>query len=160
MAIDMNNPYIRHYCKLVREYSSPGQLQREINLDFTHKTQRTFQHQLDDDPYGKLGTYYRINPELRRPKFTEVAMLYESDRLTLTQYRTGSHSLRIESGRWTRIAREERRCKYGPTVQTIDHVIFDYPLMEQYRLNDIINIHDFFHHDGAVLFINHSKLIL
>ena len=48
----------------------------------------------------------------------------ESDRNILTKYRTGSHSLRIHTGRKNNEDRTERLCLCNDDIQTIDHILF------------------------------------
>ena len=45
----------------------------------------------------------------------------------LTQIRTSSHSLAIESGRWDRLKKEERLCKYcnKNQIEAEQHLIFE-----------------------------------
>ena len=76
------------------------------------------------DPDSILGTYLRINPKLETPSMYSKLELIESDRKTITKYRTGSHSLKIQTGRKDKIARNQRLCSCGQEVQTIDHVLF------------------------------------
>ena len=51
-------------------------------------------------------------------------MCIETDRIIITQYRTGSHSLRIQTGRANQEERNARLCRCGVNVQSIDHVLF------------------------------------
>ena len=112
------------------------------------------------DPYGKLGTYSRINPDLETTLYCTTPTHYETDRILLTRYRTGSHSLRIESGRWTRIPRENRHCKCGPVVQSMDDVILESPIMQQHRVAGLRDIQSFFSHEGAADFCRHLYIVM
>ena len=66
-----------------------------------------FVDEVNTDPDSKLGTYYRINPNLNsyilRPQ-----LILEAERILITRFRTGSHSLAIELGRYTNTPREHR----------------------------------------------------
>ena len=69
----------------------------------------------------KYITYLEINPEL------SVCPLYskqipEYARISATRLRLSSHNLRIETGRWARIQREDRLCSCG-NLQTEEHVL-------------------------------------
>ena len=44
-----------------------------------------------------------------------------------------SHRLKIETGRWARIDREDRLCQCGQAVQDEKHVIVDCPLVQDIR---------------------------
>ena len=48
-----------------------------------------------------------------------------------SRYRSGSHSLRIETGRMSNppIPREERLCRCNTGIQSLNHVLFDCPLV-------------------------------
>ena len=44
-------------------------------------------------------------------------------RMAFTRFRTSSHRLRIETGRWSRTPRERRLCQCGEGVQSEEHVL-------------------------------------
>ena len=79
-------------------------------------------------------TYLEINPTL------SVHPLYNSDRIpeyfriSFKRMRLSSHYLKIETGRWSRIPREERLCQCGE-VQTEIHVLLQCPLLQYIRLS-------------------------
>ena len=68
----------------------------------------------------KLGTYLQINPKLEAPLYSDA--MFELERILISRYRTGSHNLRIETGRQrcpiTR--REERLCSCDKDVLLLD----------------------------------------
>ena len=74
---------------------------------------------------SKLITYGSINPSL------EVHRIYQPGhepvdeylRISFTRFRTSSHRLKIEPGRWARIPRERRLCQCEEGIQTEEHVI-------------------------------------
>ena len=57
----------------------------------------------------------------------------EFQRILITRYRTGSHNLAIEKGRFSGITREQRLCSCNTDIQTIDHVILHCPLLADVR---------------------------
>ena len=62
----------------------------------------------DNNVDSKLGVYFTINPSLITPHYTNDIL--ELNRINLTGYRTGSHALRIETGRYTNpITQRENR---------------------------------------------------
>ena len=79
-------------------------------------------------------TYLEMNPTLT------VHPLYNSDkiseycRISFTRIRLSSHYLKIETGRWSRIPREERLCPCSQ-VQTEAHVLLECPLLQYLRLS-------------------------
>ena len=83
------------------------------------------------DPDSKLGTYYRINPNLNsyvpRPQ-----LFLEVERIVTTRFRTGSYSLEIELGRYSNTPRDHRMCQCKLSVQTVWHIFSDCPLTTPY----------------------------
>ena len=55
--------------------------------------------------------------------FLMLSINMESERELVTRFRTGSHSLAVETGRYSNIIRENRLCSCGNSVQTVWHVI-------------------------------------
>ena len=159
-AIDANIPYVMYYCNLVTEYTSSGDIHHKLTNEFKNMTHDLFHTNLVNDTGGKLGTYLRINPTLCTPLSSTEPIYYETDRVMISRHRTGSHNLKIETGRWARIPRDDRHCKCGPIVQTIDHVVLDCEMLKQYKLDNITDIESFFNHDSAAQFLRHINIIL
>ena len=75
-----------------------------------------------EDPDSKLGTYYRVNPTLAsNVQIPQTNIKFERE--LITRFRTGSHSLAVETGRYLNIIRENRLCSCGNGVQTVWHVM-------------------------------------
>ena len=100
--------------------------------------------QLDDSVVGKFRdqnstkarTYREINPELiTHEVYNTKEYINERERLSFTRFRLSSHHLKIETGRWARIEREERVCGCGNGVQDEQHVLFWCPKTENERRN-------------------------
>ena len=73
-------------------------------------------------------TYLEMNPSL------SVSCIYSSLvpeylRVAYTRMRLSSHRLRIETGRWSRLPRENRLCPCGE-IQTEHHVMCECPLVK------------------------------
>ena len=80
-------------------------------------------------------TYRMVNPELRAPAiYSSREAVPEHHRAAYTRIRLGSHRLKVETGRWSRIPRERRLCSCG-SVQDEDHVLLRCPLMREVRGN-------------------------
>ena len=79
-----------------------------------------------EDGDSRLGTYYRVNPTLE--KFVSPPHLMEHERILITRFRTGSHSLAIEIGRYSNTPRMNRTCACHQSVQSIWHVLTECPL--------------------------------
>ena len=78
-------------------------------------------------------TYLLFNPELTIHQIYTDPTVPESDRIAFSQIRLGSHFLKIETGRWTRIERERRLCPCGQ-IQTEQHVLLHCPLTQSSRV--------------------------
>ena len=62
---------------------------------------------------SKFVTYARLNPTLATHRlYTDQHAIPDNLRITFTRFRTSSHRLRVELGRWTRplTPREQREC--------------------------------------------------
>ena len=71
-----------------------------------------------NDPDSKLGTYLRVNPDLK-PYVPIPPNLLEDERKLVTRFRTGSHSLSIELGRFSRTPRPNRLCSCLTSIQRV-----------------------------------------
>ena len=79
-------------------------------------------------------TYVSINPDLSVHKmYLQDAYVPDKMHISFTRLRTGSHRLRIETGRWSRVPRDERLCDCGQ-VQDEQHVLLRCPATEHLRL--------------------------
>ena len=82
----------------------------------------------------KRKTYINMNPNLISPKIYTNGNVPEYQRIEFSRFRLSSHNLRIETGRWSRIARENRFCSCEMNaVQTEDHVALECPLTADLR---------------------------
>ena len=63
-----------------------------------------------------------MNPSLTSSTIYNNDNIEEYKRIEYTRSRLSSHTLRIETGRWSRIPREERLCSCLKNVQTEKHV--------------------------------------
>ena len=62
----------------------------------------------------KAETYIVMNPESKvHPVYVSRDYVNEKARITFTKLRLSSHSLKIETGRWSRITQEDRLCECG-----------------------------------------------
>ena len=116
MALESNSPYIKYYQKLEADFGDPKvcdeTLRKQITESFKQKLE--YPHTLDSD--SKLGTYYEINPSLSSCVPVPQTTL-EFEREMVTRFRTGSHSLAIETGRYSNTPRENRLCSCGEGIQ-------------------------------------------
>ncbi len=79
------------------------------------------------------ATYYELNPELSKCAiYNQSANIPEHARIACTRMRLSSHYLKIETGRWSRIPRENRLCICGQ-IQTEEHVLLECVHTEKFR---------------------------
>lgn len=81
----------------------------------------------------KIDTYCILNPTLEVHEVYTIHEEYIPDfkRMAFTRFRLSAHRLKIETGRWLRLAREDRLCVCNLEIQDEAHVMFNCP----YTLN-------------------------
>ena len=75
----------------------------------------------------KATKYKEINPNLKiHPVYNTTSYIDERKRVVFTRFRVSSHSLKIETGRWSRIDSEDRVCDCDRGgVQDERHILFN-----------------------------------
>ena len=100
--------YIRHYINLENKYHDS----KEIYQQFENEVKSNIRKKAEDGCY-KFQMYLKINPRLERsPYLNETAAAITKD---IVRFRLGSHYLPIETGRWSRTPRNDRKCTYCGT---------------------------------------------
>ena len=101
-SFEERGEYIQHYISIDQKYNTKEDIYREFNEDAKQQI-RT----LAEDGHYKYQIYFQYNPSLVKSNFIDL-----SHPLThqIIKFRLGSHKLPIETGRWSRIPREERVC--------------------------------------------------
>jgi len=122
-------PYIMHYMNITEKYKSPENCYQSLTSSFTQSWSNKIRTNSDEN--SKLGAYLKVNKNLDTPNYNN---LFEIERISLTQYRTGSHNLMIELGRYTipSTPREDRLCKCNE-MQTLEHCILYCTLLAEAR---------------------------
>ena len=88
----------------------------------------------------KAVTYRSINPGLKvHPVYLSNEYINERARITFSRFRLSSHSLKVETGRWSRIDENERLCECGSGVQDESHVLLVCPKTEVVRQKFNVN---------------------
>ena len=141
-AIDVNIPYIRHYKQLDQNFTDPDECCQFYIQKFDASITCKIKLKHESDSNSILGTYFKINPLLNSPQMYQSMSCMESERSIITKYRTGSHQLRIQSGRLHHEQQSDRLCKCETEVQTIEHMVFRCPRTENSR-----RIHNYTHLD-------------
>ena len=105
-----------------------------------------------NDPDSRLGTYLRVNPDLK-PYVPIPQNLLEDERKLATRFRTGSHSLSIELGRFSRTPRPNRLCSCLTSIQTVWHIFKECPLTVHIHQNRFDNLSEVFNDTQLVKLI-------
>ena len=88
----------------------------------------------------KAMTYKEINPDLTLHNiYSTNEYVAEWKRINFTRFRLSSHNLKIETGRWSRMKREDRLCECGE-IQDEMHVIRYCP--RSTRIREKFNVQD------------------
>ena len=122
IGIDCNSKYVKYYTDLQAEYTNPTACKMAIDRSYLEHCKSKLIAKNIEDPDSKLGTYYRVNPTLSN-NVRNPQIIMEFERELVTRFRTGSHSLAVETGRYSNIIRENRLCSCGNSVQTVWHVV-------------------------------------
>ena len=141
--------YIRHYDQLIETHKDIASCKRTLMKEYSEKWITKINRSFLEDKDSKLSTYKSINPEL--VSYVQDVPILEYERKLITRYRCGAHNLRIETGRWQRIHRDQRLCICNQGIQTLLHVVTECPLMYQYRLNGINTLEDFFKQNQDII---------
>ena len=93
--------------------------------DFIEADKRARIERVRSSNRTKCTTYTMINPTFAIHPIYQHGDEAVDDylRIAFTRFRTSSHRLKVETGRWSRIPRERRLCRCGEGVQTEEHVL-------------------------------------
>ena len=121
-----DDPFMKAW-DIARQANTPCARYIKELLDEDDPPKREFsgiQDRVRSSTKTKASTYTEMNPRLEVHKVYTVSSqpIPEHYRLAFTQIRLGAHSLAIETGRWSRIPREQRLCECGE-VQTENHIL-------------------------------------
>ena len=150
IANEMNLPYTRWYKDLEAEYGHPAACKRGIESSFRTKWRADIENSAHDID-SRLGTYIRVNPTLSTPNYITM---FETDRLMVTRFRTGSHSLLVEKGRYTKTPREDRICSCGTGVQTLLHCFSTCPTTAPLLTKRYASLEEVFDDDDVCLLLH------
>ena len=135
-AKELNINYVGYYVKLEKDYNTPRNCLRVLSNSYKTSWQNEFIKEHNNDVNSKLGTYHLVNPQMKNPNVFYNRRTFETDRILLTLFRTGSHNLMIETGRHfhPKIDRENRLCSCSDGIQTISHVLLHCSLYVIYEM--------------------------
>ena len=96
-------PFVRHYINITNKYNSVEDIYKDYNVE----VQRKIRELARKEQTGyKYKIYEELNPDLKVSPFIHNFHPLCRD---IIRFRLGSHSLPIETGRWTRGTRRENR---------------------------------------------------
>ena len=117
--LNNKSDFLKHYTDLDESYISSDDLKAE-QTKLVHTKIRNLA--ADKDKHYKYWVYLQLNPELKPSPF-----LGRIDKVgkAMTKFRLGSHKLKIETGRWSRVPRDERLCGTCNVLGDERHCIYD-----------------------------------
>ena len=125
----INLQYLNYYEKLEADFNNPGACQKTLTQTARHAIMTKIRTKSSNDNDSRLGVYLQVNTQLTPPK--QHSNILEFERVIISRYRSGSHNLKIETGRLCNpsIPREERLCICNTGVQSLRHCLFECPLL-------------------------------
>ena len=142
IGINSRVPFLRHYLNLHQEFTNEDECFKFYNLKERDTISERIRNEALRDPKGVRGVYLTINPALQTHEMYGKYITSENRRLILTKYRTGSHYLNIQKGRYLMVDRNQRTCVCASGIQDLQHVVFECPLTQPLR-NATLNFQNF-----------------
>ena len=145
---DEETPLFKIY-KLCEENKTKGHqfIKKCINSSITENVDK-FKEGFNRVQGSKAVVYKEMNTDLRvHDVYTTGGYIDERKRVSFTKFRLSSHRLKIETGRWSRIPRDNRLCECGD-VQDEVHVALYCPktnaLRNKYNFDnrEILSLND------------------
>ena len=123
--------FMQHYIDLDRGYTDSRCLIDQYVNDLKTKIRSLGS---DKEKHYKYWIYLQMNPELTNSPF-----LNRIDPIgkAMIKFRLGSHKLRIETGRWSRIPRNERTCSTCNELADEFHLLYECQEIFQDDIQDI-----------------------
>ena len=128
-AINLTRTLNKDTYKTIEQVISP--------VNFLLAVQNRLYSKINQSAGSKYITYLSLNPHLKVHEiynriFKLDNIIPETYRVSFTRFRLSSHKLRIETGRWARLPREERLYKCGD-IQDEKHVIMSCHITQDLR---------------------------
>lgn len=116
--ITTSTTFLKHYINLDNKYTDGQQIISE-HVEELHSRIRNLG--ANQDVHYKYWMYLQMNPELKESPFLNRIDVVGK---AITKFRLGSHTLKIETGRWTRTPRQQRLCRTCNELGDESHVIY------------------------------------
>ena len=124
-----------------QEFENPQDCEKVLKERLCNEWGVKLRQKAGNDENSRSGVYLLVNPQLSPPK--HQMNILETERITISRYRSGSHNLRIETGRLSnpQVPREERICRCGTGIQSLRHVLSECPILaDLYEENGFTSI--------------------
>ena len=136
---------------------------QHTDMSFIKSHTQALQNIIRESAGSRFTTYLDLNADLLRHCMYDSSEIPEYARIDITRFRTGSHRLKVETGRWSRIARELRLCSCEKgEVQDERHLIESCQHLSNLRLaypELVFRAEEFFHNNaGEVALFVHKAM--
>ena len=91
-AIEKNIHFLRHYKQLDMKFNNPDECYKFYVKSFIDTSVQKVREKGSIENDRSYGSYLCINQNLLSPKMYREILCLETERLTITRYRTGSHN--------------------------------------------------------------------
>ena len=119
-----------HYVDLLNTYHSKAEIKKHYHIKLSTEVNNMAQQA---DKY-KFQIYKQFNPDLKPLDF-------QTSHYKFPRLRLSSHSMPIETGRWTRVPRENRLCPNCNVLGDERHFLYECNEIDRTDLSDIPELH-------------------
>ena len=105
------------------------------NTSYKKEYLRSVQQRVRAATSTKRKEYYNLNPKLQENPIYRNPNIPEYNIISFSRIILGSHRLKIETGRWSRISRENRLCQCNEGIQSEEYVLLKCKLTEHLGTN-------------------------
>ena len=159
LAIEKNTYFIRHYIKMHALFKDAQHCYNFHKDKFTEINIENMRKKAELSEINTMKDYITINKYMNKPTYLNSNIM-ERDRIILTKYRTGSHYLRINTGKHERLPQEKRLCRCKQT-QTLKHVILECEQLKNIRHTGYPKtLEEFFHDENAPMILRNIESTL
>ena len=128
---ELNCDFLQYYVDLLTSYNSKDAVKEDHRNKLVAEVNDLAQR---DDKY-KFQLYKQFNPDLKPIDLHSLHFKFPRLRLS-------SHLMPVETGRWTRLKREERICATCNILGDEKHYIYTCPEIDRTNLQDIPELHE------------------
>ena len=141
-----NNSYLSHYTSLCFKFGSKNDIKRHYKTELFNDVMRL----AADEKNYKFNLYKKFNPLLLSPNLQNTKIFS----VKFIRLRLSSHLFPIETGRWSRMKREDRLCKTCNVLGDESHYIYDCQDISRGSLENIPSLCDLESYDKLNLLLD------